>query len=648
MQQEQLIFVFRMTFETAVKKPAQGLTTSKKWQRPWPAVGLMLLALLFTVILSTFFINKHNAFNTRTYDFARFSQAIWNVLHGRFLFTTIDYQSILGNHFSPYMALLAPLLLLWPDERVLLVAQVLSVAAAGLFLALILYRRHQRLALLFLLAFYLNPAVHTLTLFEFRRVVLVMPFLALALLALDRHKKWLMLAALILALSGKEDIGLFVVGVGLFLLLARRDWWWGLGLIILGLGWSVIVSLWVIPAFREPGSEYPQLYYFDYLGGSYAEIVATLKSDPFILPRQLFNIGRLSAIGRILLPLGLFLPFLAPGWLLIALPPFALLLLSGDAEIYGLLKWYPTTILPVLFAAAAVGIARFSPTRARLLTVWLLLATLLGYWLFSPLPGGRSYQAELYQITDHDRQAQTLIKMVPSDAAVATFPHYVPHLTLRENVYHYPWIRIGQDNIDYFLFDCASDCYPLTKDEYAAELSEYLTDPNYALVAQSDDIYLFKKGNTIKPTFAIDHTAEQAFHLLGYDLLENTAEGLFQELADTPLVIEAPRQLKVILYWEAIASTGNERTISIRMIDKDGSLVAQHDGLPGDGRKPTSWWQKGQLIRDIHTLDIAADISPGTYDLELLLYDTFTQERVAFSAENEIISLGQIVIQAGR
>ena len=209
-----------MNNSSAVQAPV--MTTGKQRQHIWLTVILILLALLFTIILTTFLINKHNAFNTRTYDFARFSQAIWNVLHGRFLFTSIDYRSILGNHFSPYMAFLAPLLLIWPDERALLFAQAASVGVAGLILALILYRHHPRLAPWFLLAFYLNPAVQNLTLFEFRRVVLVMPFLALALFALDRQKRLLMLAALLVALLGKEDIGLFVSGVGLYLLLAQK------------------------------------------------------------------------------------------------------------------------------------------------------------------------------------------------------------------------------------------------------------------------------------------------------------------------------------------------------------------------------------------------------------------------------------------
>ena len=339
----------------------------------WLRYGLYLFAFLFAIIIFIFLVNKHNAFNTRTYDFARFSQAIWNTLHGRPLFSSIDARSIMGNHFSPYMALLSPLFVIWPNERVLFLVQAVSVSSAGLILALMLRKRYRALAPWFLLAFCLNPAVQQMALFEFRRVVLALPFLALALFALAEKRRWLMFASLFVALLAKEDIGLFVFGAGLFLWIFQHDWRWGLAMMLLGFGWSSIATFWVIPAFRTPGTEYPQLFYFDYLGGSYSEILDTLRQDPLILPRQLIGIERLSALWRIFLPLGLFLPFLGADWLLIALPPLLLLLLSGDAEMFGLQKWYTATILPIFFAAVAIGLGRLPIAKARWLAAWLCL-----------------------------------------------------------------------------------------------------------------------------------------------------------------------------------------------------------------------------------------------------------------------------------
>ncbi|NCF67394.1 MAG: DUF2079 domain-containing protein [Chloroflexi bacterium] len=611
----------------------------------WQDYGIYVLALLFTTVITIFLVNKHNAFNTRTYDFARFSQAIWNTLDGRFLISSIDGRSILGNHFSPYMALLSPLLWIWPDERVLFLVQAASVAAAGLLLALILRRKHTALAPWFLLAFFLNPAVQQITLFEFRRVVLALPFLALALYALAEKRRWLMLLALLLALLSKEDIGLFVFGVGIFLLIFQRDWRWGATMMILGLAWSVVVSLWIIPAFRTPGTEYPQLFYFDYLGNSYEEIAATLQRDPLILPRQLISLDRLSALWRIFLPLGLFLPFLGAEWLLIALPALLLLLLSGDAEIYGLLKWYPATILPVFFAATAVGIGQFQLSKAHWLTVWLLLAALLGYWLYSPLPGGKQYEADLYQVTDHDRLVLAMIEEVPQGASVATQPHYVPHLAQREHLYHYPWIKIGRENIDYFLLDPQSSPYPFSVDEITAEINSFLADPTFTPIAEADSIYLFQRGGAGEPTFSSGAVAEEAIQLQSFAIAVEDGSGIYRPLDQLPLILNPGQRFRVSLYWQALAASEAERTVSLRAADGTGWLFAQHDGLPALGSKPTSWWQTGQQVRDVHYLTLAPDTPAGPLSLNMLLYDTFSQELISWQDGQEVQHLAEIEVR---
>jgi uncharacterized membrane protein len=611
----------------------------------WLRYGIVVLALLFSIIIFDFLVNKHNAFNTRTYDFARFSQAIWNTLQGRLLFSSIDARSILGNHFSPFMALLSPLFILWPNERVLFLVQAVSIATAGLILALILRKRHRALAPWFLLAFFLNPAVHQMALFEFRRVILALPFLALSLFALAEKRRWLMLGALLIALLAKEDIGLFVFGVGLFLLLFQRDWRWGLGMMLLGFAWSLVVSFWVIPAFRTPGSEYPQLFYFNYLGNSYAEILDTLKQDPFIVPRQLFGMERLSALWRIFLPLGIFLPFLGADWLLIAVPSLLLLLFSGDAEMYGLQKWYPAAILPIFFTAIAIGLGRFPMSKARWLTVWLLLATLAGYWLYSPLPGGREYVPSLYQVTDHDRLGLAIVQEIPPEASVSTQPHYTPHLTQRQNLYHYPWIKIGQENIDYFLFDTQSSPYPFNDNEMAAEINSFLADPALNLTAEADGIFLFQQGGSGEPIFPSGYIAEDAIQLQAFAVAIQDDQGIYRQQDQLPIVLKPGQSFRVDLYWQALAESGAERTVSVRVADQTGWLYAQHDGLPALGSKPTSWWQPGQQVRDVHYLTIAPETPAGSLSLDILLYDTFSQEIVPWDERQEELHLSAVEVQ---
>ena len=186
-----------------------------------------MAAIFFAV---TFFLQlqQHNAFNSRIGDFARFSQAIWSVLDGQFLYTQIPGRSIMGDHFSPIMVIAAPFLLVWPDERVLFIVQSLNITATGLILYVIMRDERPQIAPWFLLVFFLNPAVHDFMLADFRRIFFGLPWMALAMLGLARKNRKLLLIGLLVALLAKETVALYIAMIGLYLLVVEKDWKWGL------------------------------------------------------------------------------------------------------------------------------------------------------------------------------------------------------------------------------------------------------------------------------------------------------------------------------------------------------------------------------------------------------------------------------------
>ena len=618
----------------------------RKWISWWTNYGAFVLAALFVSATSFLMFRKHDAFSTRTYDLARFDQAIWNTMRGRVLFSTILNQSILGNHFSPFLALLSPLFLIWDDIKVLFLVQTIGVAAAGLFLFEIVRAKHPPLAPWFSLAYYLNPALHEVTLFEFRRVVVAMPFLAMALYALYVKKRGLMASGLLLALLCKENIGFVVVMVGCHLLVFERDWKWGLLVVFVGAAWMVIVCLWVIPAFAPPSDGpdiYPQLYYFGYLGTSYQEIVANLVRDPLILIRQVLDLERAQALWRVLLPLGLVLPFVAPGWALICVPTVAYMLLSDEPRLYRFETWHLSTVLPVLFAAVGVGLGRFSRRRSAWLTAFLLGTTVVGYLLFSPAPLGGTYDGSLYDVTEHHRLAAEIIATVPSHASVATQARYVPHLSHREHVYHYPWIAMGTENADYILLDRHSNPYPFTPDELGEQIGNLQADPSYTVEMEADGIYLFYRHDR---SFPVGRYVDDSMELSRAEVAVRDKDGFFHPVGKEPVELEPGQQVRVSLYWEALADPGAERTVSVRVVDSSGRLVAQHDGLPGQGNRPTSWWRRGWKLRDVHYLTVAPDAQPGTGHLSLVVYDTYSREIIPFDGKTETLRLCDVTIAA--
>jgi hypothetical protein len=94
-----------------------------------------------------------------------------------------------------------------------------------------------------------------------------------------------------------------------------------------------------------------------------------------------------------------------------------------------------------------------------------------------------------------------------------------------------------------------------------------------------------------------------------------------------------------------VGQPGGERTVSVRLIDETGWLLAQQDAKPSQGARPTSWWEPGWALRDVYYLTLPAETSPGTAALDILLYDSFTQERVLFAPDQEKLRIVTVQIR---
>ncbi|MGB3716251.1 MAG: DUF2079 domain-containing protein [Candidatus Promineifilaceae bacterium] len=601
-----------------------------------------LLAALFTALLFWLNSQKYQALTLQSPDIDQFSQAIWNTLHGRFLFTTVTNQSILAFHFSPYLSLLSPLLLIWSDVRILFLAQTVSVAATGVILYRIVEDRHRTLAPWFLLAFYLNASLHTVSLYELRRVTFAMPFIALMFYGLLKNRKGPLLVGIVFSLLIKEDLGLIVAMVGLYLVLFKRDWKWGIPITVLGLAWSASMLLWIIPSLR--GGDYNQLRYFANWGNSPLEIVRTIFLNPFRVVSTIFDLNGLLALVRVLIPLAIVLPFLAPEFALIAFPFVVMMLLSGDRDMHTLSRWYMAPVLPILFGAVAALLNRLSERKARWVVVALLVASVVGYFVFSGGPLGGEYEPGRYEITDRARNAWDIIERVPEDAIVASQVAFITPLAQREHIYLYPWYAIGQENIEYFIMGRGFDSYPIPADEIDWEINNLIADPDIVVEEEVDGIYLLHQNGESLPAFEVSKVAEDAIKLERFEVAVADDNGFYRSIEKEPLAVSPGQLVRVTLYWEALAAPNAERTVSVRIEDTSGALVGQHDMLPVDGSRPTSWWQPGWRIRDVYYLTIEPNASLGPGSLDLVLYDSYTGERVRFEGDNEVLQLLDVFI----
>ena len=227
---------------------------------------LFILILIYVVIFSYASIKQYNAYNTTLYDLGIFDQVIWNTAHGRFFESSIKGFNFLGDHFSPILILISPLYHIFRDVRILLVLQTFLLAIGAFPIYLIAKRelKKESIALIFAFIYLAYPPLGYLNMFDFHTVSIAVPLLVWA-FYLFKTKKWpLFYLCITGALFCKEEIGLIVLFLGIYIFITTRDFKNGILVFALGLLCFLCITLFVIPHVCK--EQYLHLVRYKHLG----------------------------------------------------------------------------------------------------------------------------------------------------------------------------------------------------------------------------------------------------------------------------------------------------------------------------------------------------------------------------------------------
>ena len=121
---------------------------------------------------------------------------------------------------------------------------------------------------------------------------------------------------------------------------------------------------------------------------------------------------------------------------------------------------------------------------------------------------------------------------------------------------------------------------------------------------------------------------EDKVALLGYDVSPS---------------VKAGESAALTLYWQAQREMDTSYKVFVHLYDDESGILTQRDRVPGLGARPTSDWQKGEVLADRYYLPIGPDVSAGKYQLAVGLYDPKTGERlVAFGSDGKQLAEGRI------
>jgi len=122
--------------------------------------------------------------------------------------------------------------------------------------------------------------------------------------------------------------------------------------------------------------------------------------------------------------------------------------------------------------------------------------------------------------------------------------------------------------------------------------------------------------------------------------VEQVLDG-FVALIGYQVEVRSEQAISVTLYWRAQAETTISYKVFVHLIDAQGHPLTQSDAIPARWTRPTTGWLPPEVIADVHTLVIPANLAAGEYRLVVGLYDPLSGRRAITAEGAEQITLGE-------
>lgn len=470
---------------------------------------LLVTVIIFFLVYSFYSIFKHIRLESTDYDLGIFTQAMYKFARFDFSENTVrTVQHIWGDHFHPILFPVSFPMLFFPKAETILVIQAFFVALASVPLYLIAKKilSNKFAAIMIVLAFLFFSGVQKAVDFDFHEIAL-MPFFFFTSFYLMLKKNWRwFFVSLIPLLSCKEDIAILVLFLGLFMMIFRREWLFGLLTVLFSLLWFVVAVAFVIPSLGSDG-----FIYFQYstIGETPKEALVSIIINPLHALQAMYDHPfKIKTVWTHLSSFG-FLPLLSPATLFLALPAVAEALLNDN-----ILRWsgnhYGMLAAPMLAIGTIYGIYNinyilgpyFSKTNlVKLLAIFAVMCSFIvsqnDRTIFE-----RLMEPGFYKVPQAYFDIKKLGAEIDRDSHISTQQNIVPHFAARNYIYNYPGNKYEQSrSIDYYLLSVDASLSVDAQDELRKkikcidELENFLLNrTEFGLYKKINGSYLLKRG----------------------------------------------------------------------------------------------------------------------------------------------------------
>ncbi len=267
-------------------------------------------------------------------------------------------------------------------------------------------------------------------------------------------------------------------------------------------------------------------------------------------------------------------------------------------------------------------------TRRFIVTIVLALAAmaLLGssfaadiQYYVDPLHPNDNYRGLVATIVKNAKPGDAIVLYAPGQNHVFDYYYHGP-----DRVIGVPLDRPPNQTLEYSRLDNLAQTH---KRIWLVEYGQTEADPRGIILQWfARHAYLTSHqwfGSVQLELFRVDsghgYTVPLDAHFAGGITLKNV------QLSST--ILQPGETLGLTLVWTANQRIPISYTVFTHILNKNNQVVAQHDGIPAGGTRPTNQWVPGQVVQDLHGILLPKNIVPGTYQIEVGLYQVDNGER---------------------
>lgn len=467
----------------------------------------LLMIILFGGIYTLMSFANHYFFRTYTLDLGLYTNALFDYGSGRMAtMEMFNFPShlALSDHFDLYLILFSPLVHIF-GTYTLLITQIVAVLIGGLGVYRFFEdRKTAIMATTFFLSFF---GIISSFAFDYHSNVITAAMLPWFFLNLRKERTIAVFLLLIFLLIGKENMSLWIgfVCIGLAIHYRKAKLKRNLSILcaLISLTYFYLMISYVMPALS---GEHDYLHFtYNSLGSNMKEAIQSLIFHP-IDSIEIFFSNHSNQVTAdyvklethlILLISGVLILFWRPAYLIMLIPIYFQKFFHDNIVVWSHGAQYSVEFAPIVTIGIFSIIGEIKHQRRKLIfglsltliSVLVTLRTLDQPFFYFPKENVQFYKSQHFEKHYSVKEVYEILDKIPSDAPVSAAFCYVPHLSLRKDIYEYPKI----ENAEYIVLSTEESPWPINQEQFDYRLDTLKKSNHWKTVDSNEHLYLFEK-----------------------------------------------------------------------------------------------------------------------------------------------------------